>query len=96
MPGAQETRLDELTARLAAIAHASADGEAAADILQATDLLQRFQAIYRHITGKGPFICGYGGDVEHSSLPEFLHVCPEYGTDVVGIYKKVNEGAPGY
>lgn len=96
MPAAQETRLDELTSRLAAIAHTSADREAAADILKASDLLQRFQAIYRHITGKGPFICGYGGDVENAALPEYLHVCPVYGSDATAIYKKVAEGAPGY
>jgi hypothetical protein len=40
------------------------------------------------------FICG-GSEINSTDgLPESIEVCPAYGSDIVGLYKKVHVSAP--
>ena len=43
-----------------------------------------------------PFICGVQGDPDGSGLADGYLICPAYGSDVVGIYKKVKASNPEY
>lgn len=35
------------------------------------------------------FICGYTGHTESDGLPEYVHICPTFGADVIRTYQKV-------
>lgn len=34
------------------------------------------------------FICGEGGQKDEMGLPDRIHICPEYGSEIVVIYEK--------
>jgi hypothetical protein len=34
------------------------------------------------------FICGEGGEKDYLGLPQYIHVCPTYGSDIVQRYTK--------
>lgn len=38
----------------------------------------------------GPFICGASSVQSNDGLAERYHICPAYGSDVVAIYKRVD------
>lgn len=37
------------------------------------------------------FICGESGEKDGAGLPEYIHVCPTYGSDIVQMYKKIGK-----
>jgi len=40
------------------------------------------------------FICGYAGEMDYNNMPEQIHVCPAYGSDVVYRYNRGDSSAP--
>ena len=43
------------------------------------------------------FICGEGGEKDRNNLPEYIHVCPEFGEAGSALYKKVEDySEPGF
>lgn len=39
-----------------------------------------------------PFLCGMGGESDkYTGLPEYVHVCPAYGSDITVLYRKVTK-----
>lgn len=37
------------------------------------------------------FICGEGGEKDQNGIPEQIHVCPAYGSDVVYLFTRGNK-----
>ena len=37
---------------------------------------------------KGFFVCGHAGKMDENRLPDYVLVCPEFGSDLVVKYKK--------
>jgi hypothetical protein len=40
------------------------------------------------------FICGYAGEMDSNNMPESIHVCPAYGSDVTYRYTRGISSAP--
>lgn len=40
------------------------------------------------------FICGQAGEMDQNGMPEQIHVCPAYGSDVTYRYKRGDATAP--
>lgn len=40
------------------------------------------------------FICGYAGEMDSNGMPESIHVCPAYGSDVTYRYTRGVSSAP--
>ena len=38
------------------------------------------------------FVCGEGGEKDQYGIPEQIHVCPAYGSDVVYLFTRGNKG----
>lgn len=36
------------------------------------------------------FICGEGGEKDQNGIPEQIHICPAYGSDVVYLFTRGN------
>jgi hypothetical protein len=40
------------------------------------------------------FICGEAGEKDQNGIPEQIHICPAYGSDVVYLFTRGNHTAP--
>ena len=62
-----------------------------ADIIEATKRIETMNKFLRHNVFAEKqygvyFICGEGGEKDQNGIPEQIHVCPAYGSDVVYRY----------
>ena len=59
-----------------------------ADIIEAALRLERMNKFLRHNAFATKqygvyFICGEAGEKDQNGIPEHIHICPAYGSDVV-------------
>jgi hypothetical protein len=64
-----------------------------ADIDEVSRRLEVMNKFLRHnvFAEKHPgvyFICGEGGEKDGNGMPDHVHICPAYGSDVVYIYMR--------
>ena len=64
------------------------------------ELFQKLKKIWIHSSSEKSgayFICGEGGEKDEMGLPEYISVCPAYGSDGIAMYKKHKDySAPGW
>ena len=69
------------------------------DILEAADHIERMNKFLRHNVFAEKhfgvyFICGEAGEKDCNGMPDHIHVCPTYGSDVVYRYMRRSFTAP--
>lgn len=72
-----------------------------ADILEAARRIEVMNKFLRHNVFAEKhfgvyFICGEAGEKDKNGIPEQIHICPAYGSDVVYRYKRADASAPGW
>ena len=72
-----------------------------ADIIEAAKRIEMMNKFLRHNVFAEKhfgvfFICGHGGKMDQNDMPEEVHICPAYGSDVVYRYKRGDSSAPGW
>lgn len=65
------------------------------------ELFQKLKTILKHSKAEKLegvyFICGESGEKDDVGLPEYISVCPAYGSDGIAMYKKHKDySAPGW
>ena len=70
-----------------------------ADIIEAAKRIETMNKFLRHNVFATKqygvyFICGEGGEKDQNGIPEQIHVCPAYGSDVIYRYKRMDSSAP--
>ena len=70
-----------------------------ADIIEAAKRIETMNKFLRHNVFAEKqfgvyFICGEGGEKDQNGIPEQIHVCPAYGSDVIYRYKRMDSSAP--
>ena len=68
-----------------------------ADIIEAAKRIETMNKFLRHNVFAEKqfgvyFICGEGGEKDQNGIPEQIHVCPAYGSDVVYLFTRGNKG----
>jgi hypothetical protein len=63
------------------------------DILEAALRIEKMNKFLRHnaFAEKHPgvyFICGEAGEKDANGMPEYIHTCPSYGSDVSYVYMR--------
>ena len=72
-----------------------------ADIIEAAKRIETMNKFLRHNVFAEKhfgvfFICGHGGKMDQNDMPEEVHICPAYGSDVVYRYNRGDASAPGW
>ena len=70
-----------------------------ADIIEAAKRIETMNKFLRHNVFAEKqfgvyFICGEGGEKDQNGIPEQIHVCPAYGSDIIYRYKRMDSSAP--
>ena len=68
-----------------------------ADIIEAAKRIETMNKFLRHNVFAEKqfgvyFVCGEGGEKDQNGIPEQIHVCPAYGSDVVYLFTRGNKG----
>ena len=69
------------------------------DIIEAAKRIELMSKFLRHNVFAEKhfgvfFICGHAGKMDRNDMPEEVHICPAYGSDVVYRYKRGAASAP--
>lgn len=72
-----------------------------ADIIEAAKRIETMNKFLRHNVFAEKhfgvfFICGHAGKMDQNDMPEEVHICSAYGSDVVYRYKRGDSSAPGW
>ena len=67
-----------------------------ADIIEAAKRIETMNKFLRHNVFAEKqfgvyFVCGEGGEKDQNGIPEQIHVCPAYGSDVVYLFTRGNK-----